>query len=55
VATSVARAEEAVERPDVMRPLFTPWFELEDARRIEPGRRGFWGSLGQFLFDYNRF
>jgi hypothetical protein len=55
VATNVARAEEAPERVDVMRPLLSPWFRLEDARRVEPRRRGFWGSLGQFLFDYNRF
>jgi hypothetical protein len=38
-----------------MRPLLTPWFELEETRRREPRRRGFWGTLGQFLFDYNRF
>ncbi|HEY3080473.1 MAG TPA: hypothetical protein VGM69_11275 [Chloroflexota bacterium] len=56
MATSVARAEEAAERTDVMQPLFTPWFDLDDTRRIEkPRRSGFWGTLGQFLFDYNRF
>ncbi len=56
VATSVARAEEAAERTEVMGPLFTPWFDLDDTRRIEkPRRSGFWGTLGQFLFDYNRF
>jgi hypothetical protein len=56
VATNVARADDAVERAEVMRPLFSPWFELEDARRTEtPRKSGFWGSLGQFLFDYNRY
>jgi len=56
MALDVARADERVERPGVMRPLFSPWFELEEQRPTEtPGKRGFWGSLGQFLFDYNRF
>jgi hypothetical protein len=56
VATTVARGEEASEQSDVLQPLFTPWFDLDDARRAErPRRSGFWGTVGQFLFDYNRF
>ena len=56
VALDVARPDERVERHGVMRPLLSPWFALEDPVPAEtPRKSGFWGSLAQFLFDYNRF
>ena len=56
VATNVSRADRALEGSEVLGPLMSPWFKLDDPASLEaPRKRGFWSSLGQFLFDYNRF